>query len=103
MTDDDFFAPPAFKPQEALVGLRRQLRDLRPLVERAGAEPVRFELAGSSVMELSLAADAIEVKLAKRPARTPEWEARSLRSSADVRALVDEVRKRLGRWNEDRE
>ena len=36
MSDDlgDFFAPPAFKPDEALVGLRRQLRDLRVLAER---------------------------------------------------------------------
>lgn len=100
----DFFAPPPFKPAEALVGLRRELRDLK-LAERSGGEAVRFELAGSTVLELQAQADErgehLAARLARRPARTPEWETRSLRSSADVRALLDEIRRRLARWDDD--
>ena len=47
MSNDDsagFFAPPAFKPAEALVQLRRSLRDLRGLSER-GLRPYMRGLA----------------------------------------------------------
>jgi hypothetical protein len=101
---DDFFAPPPFKPADALVGLRRQLRELK-LAERPGAEPVRFDVAGSTVLELQVQADEagdhIAARIARRPARTPDWEPRQLRSSADVRSLLDEVRRRLARWDDD--
>ncbi|MBI5334028.1 MAG: hypothetical protein HZB72_05490 [Burkholderiales bacterium] len=103
---NDFFAPPPFKPAEALIGLRRQLRDLK-LTERAGADPVRFELAGSTVLELQAQADEagehLVARLTRRPARTPEWETRSLRSGADVRSLLDEIRRRLARWDDERD
>lgn len=102
-SSNDFFAPPAFKPADALVQLRRQLRDIRPLTERAGSSPVRFEIAGQAAIELSAGPDAIEAKVAKRLARTPEWVLHKLKSSADVRKLLDDIKKRVANWAEDRE
>jgi hypothetical protein len=102
-TESDFFAPPAFKPAEALVQLRRQLRELRPLTERAGGSPVRFEIAGQAAIELSVAGDAIEARVARRLARTPEWTLHKLKSSADVRKLLDDVKKCAASWAEDRD
>lgn len=99
----DFFAPPPFKPAEALIQLRRQLRDIRPLVERAGGGAVRFEIAGQAAIELSAGADAIEAKVAKRLARSPEWVRHTLQNSADVRKLLDDVKRRVSNWAEDRE
>ncbi len=102
-TPDDFFAPPAFKPADALVQLRRQLRDMRPLTERSGSSPVRFEIAGQAAIELTASPDAIEAKVAKRLARTPEWAQHTLKSSADVRKLLDDIKKRVANWADDRE
>jgi hypothetical protein len=96
---DDFFALPAFKPDEALVTLKRQLRDLRPLAERGAG----FEIGGKRVIELAADATSITARLAKRPATSPEWQAQTLKNSADVRKLVDEVKKRLSRWQQDAE
>jgi len=94
---DDFFAPPAFKPDEALQTLKRSLRDLRPLAERGNG----FELGGKRVIELQAETATLLVKLAKRPAHTPQWEPLVLKNSADVRKCLDEVKKRLARWTED--
>jgi hypothetical protein len=94
---DDFFAPPAFNPAQALQTLKRSLRDLRPLAERGNG----FEMAGKRVIELEADTATIVARLAKRPAHTPEWEPLVLRNSADVRKCVDEVKKRLARWTED--
>ncbi|HET7795091.1 MAG TPA: hypothetical protein VFL64_17035 [Rhizobacter sp.] len=99
MSDDDFFAPPAFKPAEALVALKRQLRDLKPLVERGTG----FEIGGKRVIELAASTGSIDARLAKRPAVSPEWQPFTLKNSADVRKLVDEVKKRLARWQQDAE
>jgi hypothetical protein len=96
---DDFFAPPAFKPDEALVALKRQLRDLKPLAERGSG----FEISGKRVVELAADATSITARLAKRPAVSPEWQTLVLKNSADVRKLVDEVKKRLARWQQDAE
>lgn len=94
---DDFFALPAFKPADALVQLKRQLRDLRPLAERGTA----FEIRGQSVIELSATDSAIEARLAKRPAMTPEWTKHTLKSSLDVRRFVDAVKQQLARWSDE--
>lgn len=90
-------APPPFKPAEALVQLRRQLRDLRPLVERG----IGYELKGLRVIELVAGAEAIDARLAHKPARQPQWTEQQLRCAADVRRLVDDVRQRLRRWEQD--
>ena len=94
---DDFFAPPAFKPDEALLLLRRALRDLRPLAERGNG----FEWKGRRVIELAVAGSTIDARLAKQPAITPQWQSRSLKSSADVRKFTGEVKQQLARWEDE--
>jgi hypothetical protein len=94
---DDFFAPPPFKPAEAMVQLKRQLRDLRALAERGNG----FELRGQTVVELAADDSVINARLAKRPARTPEWTQHTLRNSADVRRFVEAVKKQLTSWSDE--
>ena len=95
---DDFggFAPPPFKPDEALQQIRRALRDLK-LAERGNA----YELRGKRVLELAPAPDSIGVKLARKLALTPEWDRLSVRSAIEQRKLIDEVKKRLARWQDE--
>ena len=80
---DDFFAPPPFKPDDALVGLKRQLRDCK-LTERGNA----FDQRGKRVVELAVEGEAIQVKLARRPMQAPEWDRLTLKSAADARKLI---------------
>jgi hypothetical protein len=94
---DDFFAPPAFKPDEALVQLRRSLRDMRALSERGTG----FELKGQAVVELAVDGPTIRARIVRRPARSPEWEARVLKNSADVRQFTADLKKRLEQWSGD--
>lgn len=94
---DDFFAPPPFKPDEAIVQIKRSLRDLRTLNERSTG----FELKGQPVIELAVDGVAIRARIAKRPARSPEWETRVLKNSADVRQFTADVKKRLEQWSGD--
>ena len=93
---DDFFALPPFKADEALLTLKRQLRDLK-LAERGNA----FEQRGKRVIELVVDAGAIQAKVARRLAITPEWDRFTLKSAPEQRKLVDEVKKRLARWEQD--
>lgn len=99
MSNDDFgFAAPPFKPAQALVTLKRSLRDLRTLTERGDG----FELKGAQVMALAVGDAAIDAKLARRPSRqVPEWDHFTLDGSAAVRKFTDEVKKRLARWTEE--
>lgn len=92
-----FFAPPAFKPDEALAQLRRQLRELRALTERGES----FELQGLPVLELRVDGAQLQARLARRPNRHPDWDPQSLKSSADTRRFLDEVKRRLVRWNDE--
>ncbi len=97
MSSDDFFALPAFKPEQALVQLKRQLRDLKGLAERGNG----FELAGQEVVKLAAGDNEITAQLAKRPARSPEWQAHRLKNSADVRRFMDTVKAQLARWSDE--
>ena len=97
MASDDFFAPPAFKPQEALLQLKRLLRDCKGLAERGAG----FELKGREVIQLEARPATIEARLARRPAVTPEWTLHSLKNSADVRKFVDAVKAQLARWDDE--
>jgi hypothetical protein len=95
--DDNFgFAPPPFKPAEALVTLKRALRDLK-LAERGNA----FEQRGKRVLELDVEGETIQARLARRLAVTPEWDRLTVKSAAEQRKLIDEVKRRLARWEHD--
>ena len=95
--DNDFFAPPPFKAEEALVQLRRALRELRALTERGDA----WSFEGQEVLKLSAGDGQITAKLAKKPARSPDWETRACRNATDVRKLQDELKRRLAQWAEE--
>lgn len=95
--EPDFgFAPPPFNAENALVQLKRALRDLK-LAERGNA----YELRGKRVVELAVEGGGIAVKLARKLALTPEWDRQVVNSAAAQRKLVDEVRKRLARWEQE--
>jgi hypothetical protein len=94
MSDD--FAPPPFNANNALVTLKRALRDLK-LNERGNA----YELRGKRVVELALDGAAITARLARRLMLTPEWDRIVVSSAADQRKLIDDVKKRLSRWESE--
>lgn len=95
-TDPGFFALPPFKPDEALVQLRRTLRGLGGLSER-GAQ---FEWKGRPVVKLAVDDGHIAARLARKPISTPEWESRTLANGADVRKFGDDVKQRVARWKD---
>jgi hypothetical protein len=94
---NDFFAPPAFKPTDALQTLTRQLRELRELQSRGSS----FELRGKPVIKLEALEATLKVSIAKRPATLPVWEQRELRTSAEVRRCLDDVKLLLKRWDDE--
>lgn len=96
MSDDFGLAPPPFEPEVALVQLKRSLRDLK-LVERGNG----FELRGKRVVELLVEGVQIHARLARRLMLTPQWDTQAVKSAADQRKLVDEVKKRLARWEQE--
>lgn len=101
----DFFALPPFKADEALVKLRRDLRELKPLAEKGTGSPIRFEWKGLPVIELSVSAasekPALAVSTAKRPSQRPEWHKQTLASSAEVRKWLDGLKLSLKRWDDE--
>jgi hypothetical protein len=90
------FAPPPFNADNALVTIKRALRDMK-LAERGNA----YELRGKRVVELAVDGAVINAKLARRLLLTPEWDRVSVKSAADQRKLLDEVKKRLARWESE--
>ena len=95
MSDDWGVALPAFKPDEALQRLRRDLRELG-LSEREG----RFERRGSAIARAAVQGDVLAVALVKRPSRSPEWQQKALTNSAQVRDWVALVKKSLAAWSD---
>jgi hypothetical protein len=93
MTD---FAPPPFNADNALVTIKCALRDMK-LAERGNA----FELRGKRVVELAIDGASINAKLARRLMLTPEWDRMAVKSAADQRKLLDEVKKRLAKWESE--
>jgi hypothetical protein len=97
MSDDDFgFAPPVFKPDDALVQIKRALRDLK-LNERGHA----FDLRGKRVLELSIDGAQIHARIARKLAVTPEFDKLVVAQVSDQRKLIDEIKKRLARWDKE--
>jgi hypothetical protein len=95
-SDDLGFAPPPFNADSALVAVKRALRDMK-FAERGNA----YELRGKRVVELSVDGVAINAKLARRLMLTPEWDRITVKSAADQRKLLDEIKKRLARWENE--
>ena len=95
---DDFFAPPPFDPTTARATLVRALRDLK-LAERNGA----FELNGQPVVKVRIDGALLKLDVAKRPSRSPEWEHADAGDHARLRRFIDDVKKRVARWNEGRD
>ena len=98
MNDDGLggFAPPPFKAGDALVQIKRSLRDLK-LAERG----TRFDLRGKPVLELTLDEAQIQVRIARKLALTPEWDRLVVNSSGSQRKLLDETKRRLERWERE--
>jgi hypothetical protein len=90
------FATPPFNAENALVQLKRSLRDLG-LTERSGG----FEFEAKRALTFEVKDGAIAIGIAKRLIRTPEFDKLSIKSGADQRKLLDEVKKRLARWKDD--
>ena len=97
MSDETFgFAPPPFKPDEALAQIKRALRDLK-LAELGNG----FDLRGKRVVELVVDGASISARLARKLALTPQWDTQTVKSTGDQRKLVDEVKRRLARWDHE--
>jgi hypothetical protein len=97
MPVDDFsFAAPPFKPDEALASLARSLRDLG-LTLRAGV----FERRGRPIARAVVDGATLAAARVKRPSRgSPDWLQRTLRSSADVRDFVADLKRQLALWSD---
>ena len=94
--DFDGFALPAFKPEEALAGLTRSLRDLG-LAPRAGV----FERRGTAIARAAVDGAVLRAARVKRPSRnSPEWMDKTLKNSADVRSFVTELKQQLALWSD---
>ena len=90
------FNPPPFRPAEALTQLQRTLRELGGLSQRG----LQFEWKGRTVLTLAVADAQLQARLARRPASSPQWDSRTLRSGADVRKFCDDVKQRVARWRD---
>lgn len=98
MSDDgDWAIPlPAFKPEDALAGLKRSLRELG-LAERADV----FERRGTAIAKAAVDGTTIAAAVVKKPSRnSPEWQARMLKTGADVRDFVADLKRKLAGWSD---
>jgi hypothetical protein len=96
MSDELGFAPPPFKPEEALQRLKRELRDLG-LAEREGV----FERRGRATARVRVDGTKLAAAMVQRPSRaSPQWHTRSLDSSAAVRDFADALKKALQQWGD---
>jgi len=92
---DDFFAPPPFRPDEALQRARRELRELG-LTEREG----RFERKGQAIARVAVDGATLRAGIVKRPGRSPEWTEKTLRDAAALRDFVAELKQKLAGWSD---
>jgi len=98
MSDDTWdIAPPPFNADSALQTMKRFARDQRVLAERGEG----WMLGADVVLKLAVDGAAVKVQLARRPARTPEWDSFMLKSATELRKLQDEIKRRLTRWKDD--
>ena len=98
MSDDTWdMAPPPFNADTALQTMKRFVRDQRVLTERGEG----WMLGADLVLKLAADGAVVQVQLARRPARTPEWDRLTLASATDLRRVQDEIKRRLTRWKDD--
>ncbi|RZJ10379.1 MAG: hypothetical protein EOP39_08870 [Rubrivivax sp.] len=98
MSDDVWdIAPPPFNAESALQTMKRFARDQRALAERGEG----WMLGADVVLKLTADGATVKMQLARRPARTPEWDTFTLKSAAEMRKLQDEIKRRLTRWKDD--
>jgi hypothetical protein len=96
MSEEPGFTPTPFRPDEALLRLRRELRDMG-LAEREGA----FQRRGVAIARVAIDGGHLAAAIVRRPARSsPEWLARSLRSNAEVRDFATELKNKLAQWSD---
>jgi hypothetical protein len=96
MADEFAFAPPPFKPDEALQRLKRELRDMG-LSEREGV----FERRGLAIARVQLDGGRLQAAVVERPSRTgARWRTRTLADGAAVRAFGAELKKALAAWGD---
>ena len=96
MDDPSGFCLPPFKPEEALLTLKRGLRDLG-LVEREG----RFERRGRVIARAAVDGALLHAARVKRPSRSSlEWTDKPLRNAADVRDFIADLKKQLAQWSD---
>ncbi len=96
MSDDNGFAPPPFKHEEAQQRLKRELRELG-LAEREGV----FERRGLSIARVRVDGAQLAAAIVQRPSRnSPQWQARTLASSAAVRDFSAALKKALQQWGD---
>jgi hypothetical protein len=93
------FAPPPFKPEEALQRLKRELREAG-LTEREG----RFERRGMSIAKAVVDGSVIQAAIVRRPSRSsPEWQTKTLATAAQQRDFVADLKKKLATWSDSDE
>lgn len=98
MSDDSWeIAPPPFCADAALLTMKRFARDQRVLAERGEG----WMLGADLVLKLAVDGATVAVQLARRPARTPEWDRFRLASATELRKVQDEIKRRLTRWKDD--
>jgi hypothetical protein len=94
---NDHSAQPPFQPQEALQRVQRELRAVG-LAERAGT----YERRGVALARVAVDGDGIRASMVKRPSRnSPEWTHKLLKSNADTRDFVADLKKRLALWGDN--
>jgi hypothetical protein len=95
-TDNQGFAPPPFKPDEALARLKRELRDLG-LTERDGV----FESRGLAIARARVDGAQLAAAIVQRPSRaSPQWRSRTLASSSAARDFSAAVKTALQLWGD---
>jgi hypothetical protein len=102
----DFFAMPPFKADEALVKLRRDLRELKTLSEKGTGAVVRLEWKALPVIELTIdigddGKQTIAASITRKPSQRPDWTRQKLASSAEVRKWLDGVKLSIKRWHDE--
>ena len=96
MADEPGFAAPAFNPEAALLRLKRELRDMG-LAARAGV----FERRGLAIARAAVDGTHIAAAMVQRPSRaSPQWRARTLKNSADVREFAVTLKQALQQWGD---